>query len=183
MRVISGKYRGKRLEAPEGYEVRPTMDRIKETIFNIIQFRIESKTVLDLFAGTGALGIEAISRGAAEVVFIDTSSDSINCIKNNLKKIDGNYKVIKTDFSNYLLSLGKKFDIIFIDPPYKSLNGEEAIKIIIERRLLSDDGIIVFERSSDHETDYEALLGDMVDLFAVRNKKMGPISADLIEWK
>ena len=143
MRVISGKYRGRRLFSPEGDLVRPTTDRIKETIFNVLQFRVQDAVCLDLFAGSGALGIECLSRGAKEVVFGDKSPQSIDLVKRNLQGIEGNYRVIAGDFLSVLGGLNTKFDLVFIDPPYKSNLGGIAVEYVINKGLLRDDGVIV----------------------------------------
>lgn len=166
MRVIAGKYKGKRLTAPKGDNVRPTTDRIKETVFNILQFNIAGKKCLDLFAGTGALGIECLSRGAEEVIFSDKSPESIAVIEENLKGIDGNFKVITADFLGVLRGLDHKMDVVFIDPPYKSKLGQIAVEYIVEKDLLSDKGIIYFEHGD--EIEFTPPKG-----YKARTKKMG----------
>ena len=102
MRVVAGRYRGKKLLSPADDSVRPTTDRIKETVFNILQWEVEGARVLDLFAGSGALGIECLSRGAEEVVFVDKSPSSVALIKENLKGIQGNFRVVTADFAGVL---------------------------------------------------------------------------------
>ena len=152
MRVVAGKYRGKNLASPKDESVRPTTTRIKETLFNVLQGYVSGATVLDLFAGSGALGIECISRGASDVTFVDRSKDSIALVYQNLKGIDGNYKVVNADFSSALRSSyvsGKKFDLIFLDPPYATNLAELAIELIIQLDLLNEDGIIVFEHGAE----------------------------------
>lgn len=180
MRVVAGKYRGKSLISPKDESVRPTTTRIKETLFNVLQGYVAGATVLDLFAGSGALGIECISRGASDVTFVDRSKDSISLVYQNLKGVDGNYRVVNSDFSSALRSsfvAGKKFDLIFLDPPYATNLAELAIEIIIELNLLSDDGVIVFEHGS--EKSYE--LQDT--RFKQRTKKMGTVTAEFISRK
>ncbi len=177
MRVVAGKYRGKNLASPKDDSVRPTTTRIKETLFNVLQGYVPEATVLDLFAGSGALGIECISRGAEEVVFVDRSKDSVALVKQNLKGIEGNFSVHLSDFSAYLRNAqlqGKKFDIIFLDPPYASGLGEIAIELIINGNLLSDDGVIVFEHSSDKEFSLER------SSYKARTKRMGTVTAEFI---
>ena len=166
MRVIAGKYRGKRLTAPKGDNVRPTTDRIKETVFNILQFKIAGASCLDLFAGTGALGIECLSRGASEVIFADKSPDSVAVIKENLKGIDGNYNIITGDFLSVLRTVNHKIDVIFVDPPYKSKLGQIAIDYIVQNNLLSDAGIIYYEHGD--EIEFTPPYG-----YKTRTKKMG----------
>lgn len=149
MRVISGKYRGKKLISPSDERVRPTTDRIKETVFNILQFKVSGARVLDLFSGSGALGIECVSRGAAEVIFADKSQDSLDLTAKNLNGIEGNYRIIPGDFLGVLKTVEGKFDIIFLDPPYDGQLGEIAIDVIVGLKLLADGGIIYFEHGSD----------------------------------
>lgn len=147
MRVISGSARGKKLLCVDGNDVRPTLDRVKESVFNMIAFDIADALVLDLFSGSGALGIEALSRGAAEGVFIDNSSDSLAVTKKNLEATHllNCATVKKTDSIEFLNSCNKKFDIIFIDPPYESDLYERSLKAIKENGILNDDGFIVLE--------------------------------------
>jgi len=146
MRVISGTARGRKLKEPKGFDIRRTSDMVKESIFNIIQFDIEGRRVLDLFAGTGQLGIEALSRGAKSVVFIDYSNEAIRLIKENLQLcgLAGSATVLTRDALKYLES-DEKFDLIFIDPPYDSeLAGKSLLKIN-EFDKLNANGIIICE--------------------------------------
>ena len=117
MRVITGSARGRRLKTPENYNIRPTTDNVKEAVFNIIQFDIEGRRVLDLFAGTGQLGIECLSRGAREAVFLDQSRDAVRIVKENLKTCGMSAPVLQKDALAYLRQ-GGHFDLIFVDPPY-----------------------------------------------------------------
>lgn len=149
MRVIAGKYRGRSLAAPKDFSVRPTTDRVKENLFNILQFKIDGARVLDLFAGSGALGIEAVSRGADEVWFVDGSRDSAELIRKNLSGIEYKGGVLNKDFADALKNLDSPFDVIFIDPPYKKGLADKAVEIITERGLLSDKGVIVCEHGAD----------------------------------
>lgn len=149
MRIISGKYRGLKLNEFDTEGIRPTADRVKESLFNILYGRVAGARVLDLFCGSGNLGIECLSRGAEEVRFNDRSADSLKLLKSNLAKIkDGNFKISNLDFAACLNMLAGKeeFDLIFLDPPYKTEAGREALKIIAERGLLKEDGVAVFER-------------------------------------
>ena len=147
MRVITGKARGRKLREPKGMDIRPTTDMVKEAVFNILQFELEGARVLDLFAGTGQLGIEALSRGAAEAVFVDGSSTAIRIVKENLELCGFKAKVLQGDAIGYLPALGK-FDIVFLDPPYDSDLLEQALKVIENVDLLSGGGIIVCESRS-----------------------------------
>lgn len=180
MRVVAGRYKGKNLLSPKDESVRPTTTRIKETLFNVLQGYVNGAVVLDLFAGSGALGIECISRGASDVTFVDRSKDSVSLVYQNLKGIDGNYKVVNSDFSSALRSSfvsGKQYDVIFLDPPYATDLGELAIETIIELNLLKDDGIIVFEHGSEKGYCLEN------SAFKVRTKKMGTVTAEFITKK
>ena len=129
MRVITGSARGRRLKELEGQETRPTTDRVKESIFNIIQFDVEGSRVLDLFAGTGQLGIEALSRGAAAAVFVEQRRDAAALVRENLKitGLTDRARVVNGEALSYLASAGEKFDIIFLDPPYAAKLWKPAL--------------------------------------------------------
>ena len=148
MRVITGKARGVQLKTPEGMQTRPTADRVKEALFSIIIFDIPGAKVLDLFGGTGQLGIEALSRGAASAVFVDAREDSCKLIRENLKhtKLEQDAKVIRSDYLDYLNRCREQYNIIFLDPPYAEVFLEKAIKKITEIDILQSDGIIGAER-------------------------------------
>lgn len=147
MRIISGKYRSLVLSEFKGEDIRPTADRVKESLFNIIAQRVPSARALDLFCGSGGLGLECISRGAEFVHFNDISADSLKVLKKNLSRIkEQNYKITNQNFSDCLFALDGKFDIIFLDPPYRLEAGREALEIIARRNLLEKDGIAVLER-------------------------------------
>lgn len=150
MRVITGTARGRRLKTPENYDIRPTTDNVKESIFNIIQFDIEGRRVLDLFAGTGQLGIECLSRGAAEAVFVDESSAAVKIVRENLKICGLSAAVMQCDAISFLRGCGK-FDLIFIDPPYDSDIYNEVLKTINSVDILSDGGIIICEARRDRQ--------------------------------
>jgi 16S rRNA (guanine(966)-N(2))-methyltransferase RsmD len=147
MRVISGKARGIRLKTPEGLQTRPTADRVKEALFSIIHFDLPAARVLDLFGGTGQLGIEAISRGAKEAVFVDQSEKACKLIRENLRlaKMENEGRVIRGDYLSFLKSTKEKFDLILLDPPYAEVFLENALKLITEIDILQSNGIIVAE--------------------------------------
>ena len=151
MRVITGSARGRRLKTPENYDIRPTTDNVKESLFNIIQFDIEGRRVLDLFAGTGQLGIECLSRGAAGAVFIDESAAAVKIVKENLKTCGLEGTIFQTDAISFLRSSTTKFDIIFVDPPYDSNLYEEVLRTINLVDILSDGGIIICEARRDRQ--------------------------------
>ena len=146
MRIIAGKYKGRKLSEFEGESVRPTSDRAREGLFSVIQFEIADSRFLDGFSGSGAVGIEALSRGAKEVVFTDSSRTSCELTKKNLKLVGESAKVLNIDCVKYLSDTCEKFDIVFLDPPYKSEDGLTALKIIGKRDILNDGGLAVIER-------------------------------------
>ena len=150
MRVITGSARGRRLKAPEGLDIRPTTDNVKESVFNILQFEIEGRRVLDLFAGTGQLGIECLSRGAREVVFIDQSREAVKTVRENLKTCGFTAPVLQQDALRYLGD-GGKFDLIFVDPPYDAGLYESVLEKINSVDNLSDGGIILCESRRETE--------------------------------
>ena len=166
MRVISGIARGTKLDSLEGLATRPTLDRVKESMFNIIQNKIENACVLDLFSGSGALAIECLSRGAKEAYFCDKSKDAIKIIKKNIEKTHFESKavIINKDYLKCLDEINKKFDIIFLDPPYESNFAEEALKVIIKKELLNRDGIIIFETDKKDISNIEKLDINIYDL-------------------
>ena len=151
MRVITGIARGRRLETLEGEDVRPTTDRVKEAIFSIIQFETEGRRFLDLFAGSGQMGIEAISRGAKEAYFVDSSKKSVAVIKRNLQstKLEMQSKVFQMDFHSFLAMNSAEFDIVFLDPPYKTGLLQESLEIVTES--VRDTGIIIAENPLEEE--------------------------------
>ena len=153
MRVITGSARGRRLLELTGGETRPTADRVKEGIFNIIQFDIEGRRVLDLFAGTGQLGIEALSRGAAGAVFVEQRRDGARLVTENLKLtgLADRARVVNAEALTYLKGTGERFDIIFIDPPYADRLWGSAISAIYRFDILANHGIIVCESPADQE--------------------------------
>lgn len=148
MRVISGKAKGVVLKTPEGLNTRPTTDRVKEALFSIIQFELPAARVLDLFAGSGQLGIESLSRDAKSAVFIDEREDACKLVRENLRrtKLESLGKVIRSDYMAYLKRCNEKFDIIFLDPPYAEVFLENSLKMITEIDILQTGGIIVTER-------------------------------------
>ena len=157
MRVISGKYRGKVLKSPQTTNVRPTGDKVKQALFTKLQFFIPGKVVLDLFCGSGSLGIEAISHGAKCVYFVDKDRRSVVLTKQNLIGITEDYNVFNCDYSVALNKFEQKFDLILLDPPYASGVYDNALSIIFERGLLAEEGIIVCEHPNGLEinTNFE----------------------------
>ncbi|WP_308527127.1 16S rRNA (guanine(966)-N(2))-methyltransferase RsmD [uncultured Oscillibacter sp.] len=151
MRVITGTARGRRLKELEGMETRPTTDRVKEGLFSAIQFEIEGRKVLDLFAGTGQLGIECLSRGAASAVFVDRRADAVKLIRENLKltELADRARVVAGDSMEFLKSLKERFDIVLLDPPYAAGLLEPAIAHLTAFDILNPHGIIVAEHPAE----------------------------------
>ncbi len=157
MRVVAGKLKGKRLSSPDGKDVRPTPDMVKEALFSAIQFDIEGRRVLDLFAGSGQLGIEALSRGAESVVFVDSSKESVKLIKSNIEGcgLGDTSRVYNSDFAHFCAVSGDEFDIVFIDPPYASGLYDAAIKAVLP--LLSSFAMVICEHPPEVSLPQELL--------------------------
>ena len=157
MRVVSGTARGITLKTPEGMQTRPTADRVKEAMFSIIHFDIPGAKVLDLFGGTGQLGIEALSRGATGATFVDQSEAACRLIRENLRrtKFEAVGKVIRGDYLEYLSRCREQYDIILLDPPYAEVFLENALKRITEIDILRSGGIIVAERPVGKELPWD----------------------------
>lgn len=147
MRVISGKYRGRKIYAPEGRDIRPTLDQVKEAVFNIIQFEIEGRDVLELFAGSGSLGIEALSRGAKSAVFVDAFRDLMPMLSENLSFVREPKEIMCCDATRAADRLkGRRFGLIIMDPPY-DYDPTALFERIAEADLMTDDCILVYERA------------------------------------
>ena len=176
MRVISGTARGRRLREPAGSEIRPTTDKVKESVFNIIQFDVEGRRVLDLFAGTGQLGIEALSRGAASAVFTDVSPQAIRLVRQNLETcgFSDRAQVLQTDAQVYLAGCGK-FDIVFLDPPYDTDLLDRTLSAIFQFDILRQNGIIICECRAEHP-----ILEVPEPYFSGRQYRYGQIKLSLI---
>lgn len=149
MRIIAGKHRGKKLAAFRGTDIRPTPDRVKESLFQILSSRLEGARVLDLFAGSGALGLEALSRGAREVIFNDNSPEARTLIGKNLRAAGERGTVLPLSFRDCLLSVQPPFDLIFCDPPYKEDVAEDILTLVQKRELLAKNGLVVYESERD----------------------------------
>lgn len=183
MRIITGKARGLKLVTPKDYRVRPTADRVKEALFNIIATKIPGTKVLDTFAGTGNLGLEAWSRGASEITFIDFSIDSLKLVKANIEKARAtkDCTVMKGDSLDCMVRLshqGKLFDIIFSDPPYNKGLNEKVVKTLLAHSLLRPQGLLVLEHSLEEEP-----LSYLPAGWEVRTEKYGDTKISLIVWK
>lgn len=163
MRVIAGTAKRTQLKTIEGMDTRPTTDRIKETLFNMLSPALYDASFLDLFAGSGGIGIEALSRGASEAVFVEMNPKAMNCIKENLKKthLEDKAVTLQTDVLSALKRLeGKyKFDYIFMDPPYNHEWERKVLEIVSDGKLISEDGVIIVEASLETKMDYIEDLG------------------------
>jgi 16S rRNA (guanine(966)-N(2))-methyltransferase RsmD len=159
MRIISGTAKGRKLNAPSSNKIRPTGDRVKESVFTIIQFDIEGRRVLDLFAGSGQYGIEALSRGAKSAVFVDTFSDAVRLVRENVNicgfsELSSVYardaiRFLESDEKGGSTEPGNKYDLIFIDPPYDTTLAKQAIEKIVLFDKLNINGIIITELKAD----------------------------------
>lgn len=154
MRIVAGAAKGRKIEAPKGMDVRPTTDRVREALFSAIAFRIHNNRVLDLFAGTGALGLEALSRGAATAVFADRSRQSIEIIRRNIALcgFQARSTVWERDAAttvNRLKAEGRQFDLVFLDPPYESVLLEQSLVALDEAALVAEDGLILAEHPAN----------------------------------
>lgn len=165
MRVITGTAKGRKLDTLSGTDVRPTTDMVKEAVFSAIQFDIEGRAFLDLFAGSGQMGIEALSRGAERATFIDANPDAVSVIKSNLAKTDFTDKsqVFRSDYFSFIASTNDRFDIAFIDPPYRLELLEKALTSVCS--VMKPHGIIICE----HPTDVEA--PDIIQGFSLKKQK------------
>ncbi|MCR4929752.1 MAG: 16S rRNA (guanine(966)-N(2))-methyltransferase RsmD [Lachnospiraceae bacterium] len=172
MRVIAGTARSINLITPKGFDTRPTTDKYKETLFNCLQSYVGNSVFVDLFSGSGAIGIEALSRGAAKAYFCDNSKEAIDCIKANLSKtkLADRAVVYKEDCSFFVKNRIKEIpDIIFIDPPFKKHLEKEIIPLLDEKSLIGEDTIIVVE--CDYESDFDFLENLSLEIFKIKEYK------------
>ena len=166
MRIIAGKFKGRKLSEFKGKDIRPTSDRAREGLFSVLQFEIEGKTFLDAFCGSGAVGLEALSRGAEKAVLTDQSKTSCALAQKNADSIGADIRVLCVNALDYLNSTSQKFDIIFLDPPYKSNAADEALKIVARRNLLNENGLCIKESESADNRPIDGL-------FIEKTKKYG----------
>ena len=166
MRVIAGSKRRLPLVTPKGTVTRPTSDQIKETLFNIIAPDLYDVNFLDLFAGSGQIGIEALSRGAAKATFVEQDKAALTCIETNLKKCDLNdvATVYSTDVLGVLSRMrGQKFDMVFMDPPYGKDLEKSVLKMLLDLELLSEDAMVIVEESMDADFEYVSEMGYVIE--------------------
>lgn len=170
MRIIAGSLKGRSIATMEGRDTRPTLDRVKEALFGKLQFRIQNRSVLDLFAGSGSLGLEALSRGAARAAFNDASRAAVGVVKKNVETfgVSDRAEITCMDYAAALRSYaaaGKKFDIAFLDPPYDSGVAQKAAEMIVQLGLLAEDGLIVIEHNE------KSVPQSVPGLFAVTDRR------------
>lgn len=169
MRIIAGRAGGLNLKSLKGRDVRPTLDRVKESMFNIIAFYLPGAKVLDLFAGFGSLGIEALSRGAEKADFVEIKSSHLKIVEDNLKKakLFEQAALYNQDVYLYLENCSQKYDLIFMDPPYEKEMTAEAVKLVVENNLLKENGLIVSEKSAAEKA------AEFNGLNIIKNKRYG----------
>lgn len=153
MRIIAGKHRGRKLIGFEGKSVRPTADRVKESLFQILSPHLIGARVLDLFCGSGALGLESLSRGAAQVTFNDVSAESLRILKSNLALLKERADILNLDFRAALKCVRGRFDLIFVDPPYGEDHRAEIMRLVKERSLLSEGGLVIYESEREETAE------------------------------
>lgn len=177
MRVIAGLFGGRRLETPADYSVRPTTDKVKEAMFSSIQFELDGAKVLDLFSGSGQLGIEALSRGAKSAVFVDKSPASLELTKRNLEKCGVSALVVKGDSLEFIENTDLSFDIAFLDPPYSAGILQKALPLVSDR--MEKSGVIVAENPLGEELPEELNSGFIL----VKQKKYGKLQLNYYRYK
>ncbi len=178
MRVISGAFRGLKLLSPDGIETRPTLDRVKEAVFNILMPYVIDADILDLFAGSGAMGLEALSRGSHKAMFVDNNKNAIGCIEKNIKaaKAEDRSTVLQSDALKFLQSCNDKYDLIFLDPPYFDGLYASVLNMIEKKDILSENGLIIVE------WDYENGFTDKLGCFQVfKEKKYGRVGITVLK--
>lgn len=176
MRIIAGKLKGRRLNTPKDNKIRPTTDKVKEAIFSMLMPHLEEATVIDLFAGTGNLGLEAISRGARHCYFCDKARESLQLIKENIGycQVENQSTIISGDYERNLERIHEKADIIFLDPPYKAGLLENCLHKIGELDLLTEEGVLLVERG------FREILPEEIGVFTkIKEKRYGTILVSL----
>ena len=177
LRVISGAARGLKLESLDGLSTRPTLDRVKESIFNMLFDAVTDANILDLFAGSGAMGIEALSRYAAKCTFVDNNKEAINIINNNIKKasVTDRANVCFCDYNKFLSSCSEKYDIVFLDPPYMAGFTEDVLEKLYNSKLLGENCIIVVESDKNSKPHF----GNNYKI--IKEKNYGRVNVCLLE--
>lgn len=158
MRIIAGLYKGRKLESSKDLSIRPTTDRVKEYIFNILQHFPQDKVILDVFSGSGSLGIEALSRGASFVVFVEKALSSVNILKRNLNNLNisrTQYRIVISDAIDYIKEAAEEIDLCFMDPPYVYPPIQELINLFYSKKILSAEGVLVVEHEISNPVENE----------------------------
>lgn len=180
MQIITGKYRARKLVSVSSELTRPTLARVKESVFNLIQGRVQGAVVLDLFAGSGAFGAECISRGAKKVYFVDNQNEAVKIIKLNTKNMTEDFEIKLADFEQALFDFAKqnvKFDLVYLDPPYKSDFAVKALEILAKQKLLENDATIIVEH--EHKND----LQNKPECYIIeKSKKYGIAFVDVLKF-
>lgn len=179
MRIITGTYKGRKLESPVGYDVRPTSDKVKESVFNLLMNDIWGSVCIDLFAGTGGLGLEALSRGAERCYFCDNSRESLELVKRNVRKCGAEQQsvILAGDYSRALPKIREKAGVIFLDPPYDSGIYEKCLRLIDSLDLLEREGIIVAEHDAG-----DLLPQEIGRLERVKERKYGRVKISIYQY-
>ncbi len=180
MRIISGKARGTKLYTLEGDKTRPTLDRVKESLFNIIQNDIVESSFLDMFSGSGAIGLEAASRGAKEVILCEKDKEAISIIKKNIEKTHLDVKLYEISYEKMLEKLNKKIDIVYIDPPYKTNLAYESVKKMIDLDLVSNKSLIIIETDEEERVIKQI---DELEVDITNKRKYGRVHLIFIKKK
>lgn len=178
MQIITGKYKGRKLYSTPKETTKPTLARVKESMFCVIDGEIENKVVLDLFAGSGALGIECISRGAKKVYFCDIDKDAIAFLKKNLKNVKEDYSIYDGDYVGAISSIKEGLDLVLLDPPFASDYGEKAIYLLTSHNKLNDGALIVFEHSAQ-----KCLPTALKNCIIEKQKIYGSVCVSFIRYK
>ncbi len=175
MRIIAGEFKGRRLVTPDNNDIRPTSDKVREAVFSILMNDIYGAKCLDLFAGTGGVGLEALSRGASQCVFSDSSRDAVRIINENIKRCGAGERarIITGDYRKVLGSLREKFDLIFLDPPYRAGLTESCLGMVGSLDLLASAGIIVAEREAG-----VSLPDELCGFIKIKTRKYGKTGVD-----
>ena len=180
MQIITGKYRGRKLVSLDTEKTRPTLARVKESMFSMIDGYIDDSIVLDLFAGSGSLGIECISRNAKKVFFVDANKDAKKVLEKNLERIKEDFEIVISDFKDALKDFSKKglkFDLVLLDPPYASDYGALAINLLAEFGLLNNGAIVVYEQEGKN------LLQNFDDRYIIKkSKQYGTAGVSILEY-
>ena len=181
MQIITGKYRARKLLAVDAQSTRPTLARVKESIFNLIQWKIENAVVLDLFAGSGAFGAECISRGAKKVYFVDHEQKAIKTIKENTRNMTEDFEILNMNYIDAIQKFSNqnlKFDLVYLDPPYKSEFAINSLNVLAQKDLLCDGATVVVEHASQND------LQNLPECYIIeKSKKYGIAYVDILTFR